>query len=808
MASESSPRPAPEPSAAVRPAACAPDLPLAMECLSCQVPEVLPILILKSVVPFPLQVVSTQITRSFNLHALRDLAEGEALIAAAGLVNPEESYSRSNIGEIAVACRVLSRVEMAGGSLQVVLQGMRRIRLDRFVSSRPSYRANASCPEEPAPPPDRERRLTAELLGSLEELIRVDPRHPEELLRVAQLNQDSGARCADLLADRLPFGYSDRRRVVEALDVEERMVLVASLVQDEIARARIRGEVMAKTEVSHDLARRKALLREQLEVIQQELDVLDPRAGAVRELVRRIDAASLPEIVAEEARRQVERLRASSVDCLEGSSIRAYVEWVLSIPWQHVTPTRPDLRRAKRLLDKRHPGLGEARDQLLEFLAIQKLGGKPRGTVLAILGPPGTGRTTLARTLADALARPFVRISMRGIRDEADLRGTPHSEPVARPGEILEALRQAGARNPVLLFDDLDLLDGRGTDLTSAILGALDPSRNFRFRDHYLGVPFDLSGALFVVTACIADDIPNQLWDRVEAIELSGYTERVKVAIARAHTWPQAIEAGGIEAYSPRITDAAIRRIIRQYTREAGLRELSDMLEAICRQFAVQASRGGRPRLAVNARNLESFLGPPSYIEALGAKQPQIGAATGLAWTESGGDLLPIEALLMPGEGRMILTGLLGEVMQESVAAALSYVRSRAADLGIPVEVFQASDIHVHFPEGAIPKDGPSGGIAVATTIASLLSRRGVRQDVAMTGEISLRGAVLPIGGLREKILAAERAGIRHVILPKGNASDYESVPREIRGRVRPHLVSNAEEVFQVALRPAKRRRA
>ena len=402
---------------------------------------------------------------------------------------------------------------------------------------------------------------------------------------------------------------------------------------------------VAKTEVSQDRVRRAALLRDQLEVIQQELEELDPREAEIRELGTRIDSVRLPEVVAEEARRDVERLRASSVHSIAGSSIRAYVEWVLSLPWGSAPPIRFNLRRARRLLDQRHPGLGEARDQLLEFLAVRKLGGRPKGAVLALVGPPGTGRTTLARTLAAATGRPFTRIAMRSVRVEADLRGTPHSEPASRPGYLLEVVREAGCSNPLVLFDDFDLLGDGDADLEGAALEALDPSRNSRFLDRYLGVPFDLSDALFVVTACTSDDIPDQLWERVEVVELAGYTEKVKLEIARTHTWPQTIEACGIGEYRPRITDAAIRRIIRDYTREAGLSELSDVLEGICRQFAVRASRGGQQNFTVNARNLESLLGPPTYTEALKAKQPQVGAATGLAWTEGGGALLPIEAL-------------------------------------------------------------------------------------------------------------------------------------------------------------------
>ena len=489
---------------------------------------------------------------------------------------------------------------------------------------------------------------------------------------------------------------------------------------------------------------------------------------------------------------------------LEGSSIRAYVDWVLSLPWEETTKDRFDLRRARRMFNDRYFAFADATERLLESLAVRKLGGNTHASVLGIVGPPGTGRTSLARTVAEVLGRRFVRISMQGIHNEAEIRGLRRIDVAARPSLILDGLREAGTRNPVILVDDIDQLEYGTGDPVAALVEAIDPARNRRFHDHYLGVPFDLSGVLFVITAYVEDSIPEALWDRVTIIELPGYTELEKLAIAREYVWPQVVEEHGLNGRGVRLTTAALRKITRQYTREAGVRELTTQLERICRKIAVRVATRGDRRQSINAHTLQDYLGAPIYTDQV-AHEPQIGAATGLAWTESGGDLLPIEVLLIPGEGRITLTGLLGEVMQESVAAALSYVRSRAAELEIQADAFQENDLHVHFPEGAIAKDGPSAGISVATTIASVLSGRPVCHDVAMTGEISLRGQVLPVGGIREKVLAAYRAGIKHVILPKGNESDLADVPREVRGKMRFHLAGEVAEVFKIALQKARK---
>ncbi len=768
--------------------------------LDCDVPSTVPILLLKSTVLFPLQVASVQIAMRQNLQLLEEHPDTDEIIGAGVFMDPDGGYARSNLCSTAVACRVLNRIRMARGTTQVVLQGLRRIKLSKITASRPYFKAEVECTSEPRADSPLVHELATQVIQLVKGLVEIDERYTDELVKVVQLNLENGSRCADLVADTVQFGYAEKRRMLETVDVPERLELLAELLMREIARTRVIEDVQAKTSLSIDRRQREAFLREQLKVIRSELDELDPLASEISDLTAKVESGSLPSAVAEEAHRQVQRLHDSEIRAREGHSIRAYIDWVLSLPWSGRTEDRYDLRRARRILDSRYFGLENAADRLLEFLAVRKLGGDSGKPILGIMGPPGTGRTSLASTVAHILGRRFVRIPMHGIYDDAEIRGRPRTDAAARPGRILDGLREAGVRNPVILIDEINRLEPGGGGPMLALLEALDPTRNRRFHDYYLGVPFDLSDVLFIITAGFDEEIPETLSSFTHIIALSGYTEGIKMAIARERVWPQVLEEHGLSNRDVRLTNAALRTIIRRYTMEAGIRELKTQLETVCRRVAVKKATGGIRLLSVNTKNLEKYLGKPIYPEGQILGEPQVGAATGLAWTETGGNLLPIEALLMPGGGNTLLTGLLGEVMQESVTAALSYVRSRAEELGIPRDALQNKDLHVHFPEGAIPKDGPSAGIAVATAIASLLSGRPVRQDIAMTGEISLRGWILPVGGIREKVLAAFRAGIMHVLLPKGNESDLAEVPRDVLGKMHPHLVEEVSEVIKVAL--------
>jgi ATP-dependent Lon protease len=766
----------------------------------CDIPSTLPVVSLKSTVLFPWQVVSVQIAVKQNIKLLEQYSGRNEIVAAGMFLDPEGSYRRSNLSSAAVACRVLSRIIMDHDVPQVVLQGIRRIHLSKIISTNPFFQARIDCVDEPNQDGPVVRRQIERTSKLIENLVDVSDRYTEELVKVVRLNLENASRFADLIGDTVQFTYKDKRRLIETADVTDRLTVLIELLEEEIARELVSKEVLIKTEHSIDQKNRETFLREQLTIIRNELEEMDPAEAEIAGLAEKIESVTLPPFVAEEAHRQIQRLHDSGNRLREGSSIRAYIEWVLEFPWTARTKERLDIRRARRVLNNRYFSLGNASDRLLEFLAVRKLGGQSSKPLLAIIGPPGTGRTSLASTVAEILGHNLIQISMNGLHDEKELRGEPRVHAAARPGLIMDGLRRTGARNPVILIDEIDQLEPGAGDPLPALIEALDPARNCQFYDHYLGVPFDLSEALFIVTANVDEEIPTALWSLIHAIELSGYTEGVKMAIVRERVWPQVVEAHGLSVRDTRLTNAALKKIIRLYTREAGVHTLKNQLEKICRRLAVRTATGGAHRLSVNSNNLEKYLGKPIYPADHSARKSQVGVVNGLAWTETGGQLLPVEALLMPGEGAMMLTGLLGEVMQESVAAAISYVRSRAAELDIPPETMQNKDIHIHFPEGAIPKDGPSAGIAVATAIASVWSNKPVRPDVAMTGEISLRGQILPIGGLREKVLAAYRAGITHVILPRGNESDLADVPRDVLGKMHPHLVEEAVEVFRIAL--------
>jgi ATP-dependent Lon protease len=600
------------------------------------------------------------------------------------------------------------------------------------------------------------------------------------------------------------FRIADKDEVLQRLDVGQRLRFILTRLEREVARARVMEDVKKQTEIKIEQHQREFYLRQQLRAIQAELGEADPGEKEAIDLFKKIDDAKLPEKVGQEARRETERLRMLSPASSEYHVVRTYLDWILSLPWNKRTGEELiDLKKVENALDDRHYGLDEAKERIIEYLAVRKLrGGDPHGPILCFVGPPGTGKTSLGAAIGKSIGREFYRISVGGVRDEAEIRGHRRTYVGAMPGLVIQALRRVAVKDPVLMIDEIDKMSGGGPsgDPTAAMLEVLDPSQNNSFVDHYLNLPFDLSQCLFICTANNLFDIPAPLRDRLEIIKIAGYTIEEKVEIAWRYLLPRLLEEHGITDKDLQFTDESLSFISNRYSREAGLRNFERNLAAIMRKRARAKAEGEEGAWVVDVEKVEEVLGIPRYAAEEAEKIPEVGVVTGLAWTSTGGDIMLIEALRMPGSGRMTVTGQLGDVMRESVDAAYSYVRSRAAQLGIEDSVFRENDLHIHLPAGAIPKDGPSAGITLSLAIASALSGRPVRRDLAMTGEVTLRGKVLEIGGVKEKVLAAYRAGLRQVIMPKANEKDLRDVPDEVKKNMNFMFVDRMDEVLHLAL--------
>jgi ATP-dependent Lon protease len=620
------------------------------------------------------------------------------------------------------------------------------------------------------------------------------------------MNTSDPGRFADLAATNMNFRIADKDEVLQRLDIGERIRFVLGRLEREVARARVMEDIKRQTEVKIEQHQREFYLRQQIRAIQAELGEADPGEKEALDLLKKIDDAKLPEKVAQEARRETERMRMLSPASSEYQVIRNYLDWLLALPWHKRTGEDTiTLQKVQEALDSRHYGLKEAKERILEYLAVRKLrGGDPLGPILCFVGPPGTGKTSLGEAIAESIGREFYRISVGGVRDEAEIRGHRRTYVGAMPGLLIQALRRVGVKDPVFMIDEIDKMThgGMSGDPTAAMLEVLDPSQNNTFVDHYLNVPFDLSSVLFICTANNLFDIPAPLRDRMEVIRVSGYTIEEKVEIAWRYLLPKLFEEHGITDKDLQFTDEVLGFISSGYSREAGLRGFSRNIAALMRKRALKKAEGEEGAWVVDNAMVEDVLGSPRYPREEAEKEPEVGAVTGLAWTAAGGDIMLIEALKMPGTGRLIVTGQLGDVMRESVDAAYSYVRSRAKQLEIDDNMFREFDLHIHLPAGAIPKDGPSAGITITLAIASVLSDRPVRRDVAMTGEVTLRGKVLEIGGVKEKVMAAYRSGLREVILPKSNEKDLRDVPDEVRANMAFTFVQSMDEVLRLALLP------
>jgi ATP-dependent Lon protease len=778
------------------------------EILRSELPPTLPIMALRSTIVYPLGTIAVQMGAPENLELIR--ANDEPGLIVGLLVASGEHDEPVNpdwlVGRVGVAARVHERINLPGDTIQITLQGLRRIVVEEVISREPYPVARIRPAKEKALDPVRGEELMSRLVSAAESLAEMVDRIPDEVPEILKINMADPGRFADLAATNMNFRIADKDEVVQRLDIEERIRFVLGRLEREVARARVMEDVKRQTEVKIEQHQREFYLRQQLRAIQAELGETDPGEKEVGDLLRRIDEVGLPEKAAQEARHETERMRMLSPASSEYQVIRTYLDWLLALPWTTRSGEEEiALTKVQEALDAKHYGLKEAKERILEYLAVRKLrGGDPHGPILCFVGPPGTGKTSLGEAISESIGRAFYRISVGGVRDEAEIRGHRRTYVGAMPGLIIQALRRVGVRDPVLMIDEIDKMThgGMSGDPTAAMLEVLDPSQNNTFVDHYINLPFDLSSVLFICTANNLFDIPAPLRDRMEVIRIAGYTIEEKVEIAWRYLLPKLLEEHGLTDKDLQFTDEILGFVSSGYSREAGLRGFSRNLAAIMRKRALKKAEGEEGAWVVDHKMVEEILGAPRYSMEAAEKEPEVGTVTGLAWTATGGDIMVIEALKMPGTGRLIVTGQLGDVMRESVDAAYSYVRSRARQLDIDERMFRDFDLHIHLPAGAIPKDGPSAGITITLAIASALSDRPVRRDVAMTGEVTLRGKVLEIGGVKEKVMSAYRSGLREVILPKSNEKDLRDLPDEVREGMAFTFVQAMDEVLRLALLP------
>jgi ATP-dependent Lon protease len=778
--------------------------------LRAELPSTLPLMALRSTIVYPLGTIAVQMGAPENLALLRAHDEPGlivALVVASG--DHDEPIEPAKFsGRVGVAARVHERINLPGDTVQITLQGLRRIVVDEIERLEPFPIARIQPARETGADANEVDDLIARIVSAADTLAELVDRIPDEVPAILKMNISDPGRFADLAATNMNFRIADKDEVLQKLDVGQRLTFILSRLERELARARVMEDVKRQTELKIEQHQREFYLRQQMRAIQVELGEADPGEKESIEILKKIEDARLPEKVAQEARRETERMRMLSPASSEYQVVRTYLDWVLALPWNDRSGTENiDLKKIEAALDERHYGLDEAKERIIEYLAVRKLrGGDPHGPILCFVGPPGTGKTSLGEAIGKAIGREFYRISVGGVRDEAEIRGHRRTYVGSMPGLIIQALRRVHVKDPVLMIDEIDKMSGGGPsgDPTAAMLEVLDPSQNTTFVDHYLNLPFDLSQVLFICTANNLFDIPAPLRDRMEVIKIAGYTVEEKVEIAWRYLLPKLLEEHGITDKDIQFTDESLSFVSSRYSREAGLRNFERNLAAIMRKRARRKAENEEGAWVIDNEKVEEILGIPRYPAEEAEKAPEVGAVNGLAWTSTGGELMTIEALRMTGQGRLTVTGQLGDVMRESVDAAMSYVRSRALQLNIPDATFKDSDIHIHLPAGAIPKDGPSAGITMTLAIASVLSGRPVRRDLAMTGEVTLRGKVLEIGGVKEKVLAAYRAGLREVIMPKSNEKDLRDIPDEVKSHMTFRFVERMDEVLKIALLPVE----
>ncbi len=767
-------------------------------------PDFLPVLPLKDVVLFPYVIVPLSVSRDRSIAAVdAALAEQRLLLLVAQRDASVEEPKPEELYGMGTAAAIMRMLKLPDGRIRLLVQGLSRVKIESILTDGPCLRAKVTRvaePETPVPSSEEIEALVRSVKEQLEKTVNLGkPISPEVMLVAGTL--DDPARLADLAASNLELKADEAQRILETVPAEERLRAVVEILGREVRVLTVQQEISGAAKSEIDKSQREYFLRQQLKAIQQELGETDDIAEEIAAYRAKIVEKKVPEEAAQEIEKQIKRLERGNPDSAENAMLRTYLDWMTGLPWGVTSEDNLDLARARTILDEDHYDLVKIKERIIEFLAVRKLAPESKGPILCFVGPPGVGKTSLGRSIARSLDRKFVRLSLGGVRDEAEIRGHRRTYVGALPGRIVQGLQTAGTSNPVFVLDEVDKIgaDFRG-DPSSALLEVLDPEQNKAFRDHYLGVSYDLSKVLFITTANVLDTIQPAFVDRMEVIRLSGYTLEEKLSIARRHLVPKQSKENGLPDGAISFTDDGLRKVIESYTREAGLRNLEREIGSCCRKVAVRHASEDTKKVKVDAKTAEKLLGIPRFRQDEALSVDQVGAATGLAWTAVGGDVLIIEARAVPGKGRLQLTGQLGDVMKESAQAALTLARSRAAELGIPEKYFETHDLHVHVPEGAIPKDGPSAGVTMATVLVSIFSKRAVRRDVAMTGEITLRGEVLPIGGVKEKVLAARRAGIKTVILPKPNERDLEEIPEELRKELTFVFAKTVDDVLGAAL--------
>ena len=767
-----------------------------------QVPDILPLIPLRDLIVFPNLVVPLFVGRERSISALEQSMRTDHLVA---LVTQREAETQDpgpgDIYDVGCVVTVVQELKLPDGTAKALVEGIQRVRIIEYLDTDPHLKVRVEIIQEPERADLEAQALMRNLVADFENASQLGKPIPQEVLIAASSIEEPG-RLADFVTFHLSLKIEEKQQILEALDPKERLQKTTEFLRKELEILELGSKIQNRVKESMSKSQREYFLREQLKAIQQELGQFDEIQAEIDEYKDKIAAASMPEDVEEKALKELGRLEKMPQAAAETAVIRTYLDWLIGLPWAVSDEEKLDLLEAQEILDEDHYGLEKVKERVLEYLAVHKLTDHMRGPILCFVGPPGVGKTSIGKSIARALNRKFIRMSLGGVRDEAEIRGHRRTYVGALPGRIVQSISQSGTNNPVFMMDEVDKvgMDFRG-DPTSALLEVLDPEQNNSFQDHYLEVPFDLSDVMFITTANLLDPIPPALRDRMEVIHFPGYTEDEKLHIARRYLVPKQLKEHGLTTRTLSIADSALREIIRRYTREAGVRGLERQIATICRQVARRVVEGKTDKTSVTGALVHDYLGPAKFTFGLAEKKDEVGVATGLVWTEAGGDVIFIEATTMKGKGGLTLTGQLGDVMRESAQAAVSWIRANAAGLGIDPDFADSLDLHIHVPAAAIPKDGPSAGITMATALVSVLKGTPVKRRVAMTGEITLRGRVLPIGGLKEKLLAAHRAGIKTVLIPKENVRDLELVPEHVRTEMEIVPVDTMDAVLALAFK-------